>query len=97
MLREAWFAITHPVSICLLCLGLVSIIFRKRWFILLCAAAYSFSTMIITADLAEDPTGIRAFAIREGCIGPPHLSIALFAAITALMLWIAIKRPRRQE
>lgn len=46
-------------------------------------------------SLPNDPAGIYDLARREGCIGPPHLTIALSVLLALSLLRAAILGPRK--
>ena len=77
-LGEALGLLLSAAGLVLLCLSLAALRFRNQWIglatILLWTVFFSVLTM-------ADPTGVRALAQAEGCIGPPSLFIALGAAI----------------
>lgn len=75
---EALTLFTTPVALVLLAFTLIALRFRSQWMGLGAVIGWAgFIALITTAD----PTGIRDFAINEGCIGSPTLFIAIVAAI----------------
>ncbi len=68
---------------------------RLLWAVtaLLCFAA---AAVLLSEALLPDPSGIREFAIAEGCIGPPHLAIAT-TGLLALTTCAQVFRRRLQR
>lgn len=81
-----------PIGAASAVLLLIAFLANRRWLWGLTALLFAYMTVVIFANrLLEDPTGILDFAIKEGCVGPAHLSIALTAAICGLSLWRALR------
>ena len=94
---EAIALFSSPLALLLLIATAFALRFRHAWGGLAVVVAW---TGFITVVLTYDPTGIRASAISEGCIGPPTLFIALAIAICiGTILYTAPRRlgdnPRR--
>ncbi|MEO0502858.1 MAG: hypothetical protein AAFZ14_05995 [Pseudomonadota bacterium] len=88
---EAVSLLLSPAGLALLGLSLIALRFRQQWIGL---GAVLFWTVFITIVTMADPTGLRADAMIEGCIGPPTLFIVAAAAIcVAIVLWT---KPRTQ-
>ncbi|WP_299694077.1 hypothetical protein [uncultured Tateyamaria sp.] len=88
---EAVNLMTSPAGLILLLISALALRFRYQWVGL---AAVLMWTAFITMVTMADPTGIRADAMVEGCIGPPTLFIALAAAIcVAIVLWTKPRTP----
>lgn len=83
-----------PVTLVLVAVSAVALIMRVRLMFALVAVLWACLTLIITTG-AYGPVldDVRHFAIKEGCIGSPHLFIALAIAICAGMVYGAL-RPR---
>ncbi|WP_415921957.1 hypothetical protein [Tateyamaria sp. SN6-1] len=91
-LTEAVALFTSPAGIFLLVLSVVALRFRHQWVGL---AAVLLWTVFITAVTMADPTGQRADAVIEGCVGAPTLFIVVVAAIcVGIVLWT---KPRTQN
>jgi hypothetical protein len=67
-----------PFGLLLLAFSVVALRFRSQWMGLGAVLGW---TGYITLITMTDPTGLRAQAIVEGCIGSPTLFIAAVAAI----------------
>ena len=90
-LGEAISLFTSPAGLVLLLLSTIALRFRHQW---LGLAVVILWTVFITMVTMADPTGIRADAMIEGCIGQPTLFIALSAAIcVAIVLWTKPRTP----
>ena len=80
-----------PLGLILLLITAIAIRFRSAWGGLAATVGW---TVFVSITVASDPTGITESAIREGCIGPPTLFIALSIAICiATILYTAPRRP----
>lgn len=83
-----------PVPIALLALVIVALVSRSRFLYALAGFLWGSLVLIVSLDaygpIVDD---LRFYAIKEGCIGPPGLFIALAIAICALMTYGAL-RPR---
>ena len=89
---EAFNLFTSPAGMGLLVLSLIALRFRQQWIGL---GAVLLWTVWITMITMADPTGLRADAVAEGCIGPPTLFILAAAAIcVGIVLWT---KPRTQD
>jgi len=75
---EAISLFLSPAGLALLLMSAVALRFRHQWVGL---AAVILWTIFITVVTMADPTGVRAQAMVEGCIGPPTLFIVAVAAI----------------
>ncbi|MEO1362750.1 MAG: hypothetical protein AAFU86_03130, partial [Pseudomonadota bacterium] len=69
---EAISLLLSPAGLALLGLSLIALRFRQQWIGL---GAVLLWTVFITVVTMADPTGLRADAMIEGCIGPPTLFI----------------------
>lgn len=63
-------------------------------FVMLLSAAAS---VMLVVTGSTDPTALADQARAEGCVGPPHLSIALLTAISAAMFYLAFFGRPKQE
>ena len=85
---------TLPVSLTLFTLAAISLAVRRRLLFAAAAVLWAGSALVAAANyhglILDD---VRYYAIKEGCIGPPDLFIALAIAICALMTYGAL-RPR---
>ena len=89
---EAISLLLSPAGLALLGLSLIALRFRQQWIGL---GAVLLWTVFITVVTMADPTGLRADAMIEGCIGPPTLFIVAAAAIcVAIVLWT---KPRTSD
>ena len=86
--------LSNPFGLGLLGFALLGLWLRNRWIAIPASLLWVFVGLALLLD-ASDP--ISQFARQEGCVGPPHLSIALAAAITLLSIRAAILGPRQQE
>lgn len=77
-LHEALTLFMTPIGVLILAFTIVSLRFRSQWMGLLAVLSW---TGYITLVTMADPTGLRADAMAEGCIGSPALFIAIVAAI----------------
>ncbi|GGX43676.1 hypothetical protein GCM10007385_09490 [Tateyamaria omphalii] len=75
---EATNLFLSPAGVALLLLSLVALRFRHQWIGLVAVILW---TVFITVITMADPTGVRALAMVEGCVGPPTLFIVAVAAI----------------
>lgn len=95
---EAAHLLASPTGIALAALLVVAAVIKLRALWVATALVWGATTCVIWLNArTPDPTGIRERAIAEGCIGPPHLSIALVAAITLLTLYMALRGPTAKE
>ncbi|MBE1296133.1 MAG: hypothetical protein GJ678_07805 [Rhodobacteraceae bacterium] len=85
---------TLPITIALFALAIFALISRSRFLKALSGFLWGGLALIVSLDaygpIVDD---VRYYAIKEGCIGPPHLFIALAIAICAVMTYGAL-RPR---
>lgn len=88
-LTEALHFILSPMGIAVTALFIVATAARNLW---LHWASFGLTSLALIALLINpalpDPTGIRYFAVMEGCIGPQTLSFLLlsgFAGTTAFL------------
>ncbi len=80
MTEEALALLLSPAGLILLAGTILALRFRSQWGGLIVVVLWSgFVSLIALAD----PTGTRALALQEGCIGSPALFIALVIAICA--------------
>lgn len=83
-----------PIPLLLFGITFVALVLHRRILFALCAILWlATATTVYLNRFTKDLTGVAEFAIKEGCIGPPHLFIALAIAICALMIYGA-QRPR---
>jgi len=95
---SAWdelFALSSlPITLSLIALTILALFTQWRLISAISALLWAGLTLIIALDtygpILDD---VRYFAIKEGCIGSPHLFIALAIAICAGMVYGAM-RPR---
>ncbi|MEL7167096.1 MAG: hypothetical protein AAGL96_16635 [Pseudomonadota bacterium] len=87
---EAFTLFLSPLGLLLVALSVVAVQFRWQWTGLATILGW---TAFITIVTMADPTGLRADAMAEGCIGPPTLFIALAAAICVMI--VLRTKPRR--
>ena len=82
---EALALFLSPAGLILLAASIIALRFRSQW---LGLATIILWTGFITVVTMADPTGMRADAMAEGCIGPPTLFIVAAAAIcVAIVLY----------
>ncbi len=85
---------TLPITGALFALAFVALISKSRFLSALAGLLWGSLALILAVDnygpILDD---VRYFAIKEGCIGPPHLFIMLAIAICAVMTYGAL-RPR---
>lgn len=86
-----------PPSWMMFALTIIAVLSRKRWIAVPALGVSLLLTLAVVQTHSEDPTGIRYFAIQEGCIGPPHLFIALCAAICMVNIKVIWRRPVRAQ
>ncbi len=88
---EAIALFASPLGLILLLATAFAVRWRSTWGGLAVTVGW---TGFVTLILSHDPTGLREFAMAEGCIGPPTLFIALSIAICiATILYTAPRRP----
>ncbi|MGH1576560.1 hypothetical protein [Planktotalea sp.] len=90
---EAIALASSPASLLLFALTLIAIRFRNQWGALLVLILWvGYGSLLTMAD----PTGIRALAQAEGCIGSPTLFIAAVTAICiGMILYTTPKEARK--
>ncbi|MEM6306176.1 MAG: hypothetical protein AAF744_15775 [Pseudomonadota bacterium] len=76
---EALTLFASPMGLVLLVLTAVVIRYRSSWGGVAITVGWTVFASLVTM---LDPTGQRAFAVAEGCMGPPTLFIAIAAAIS---------------
>jgi len=88
-LSEALHLFTSPFGLALALLFLLALVIRKKWVLWICCALSSLTLLTLAVNPAlPDPTGVRYFAVIEGCIGPQSLSflfLGCMIAATALL------------
>ncbi|MFL4469800.1 hypothetical protein ACERZ8_07945 [Tateyamaria armeniaca] len=77
-LSEAMTLFATPFGLLLLAFTVLALRFRHQWMGLAAVLGW---TAFITLITMADPTGLRADAMVEGCIGSPTLFIVAVAAI----------------
>jgi hypothetical protein len=85
---------TLPITIALFALAIAALVSRSRF--LYASTSFLWGSLVLIVSLdAYGPIvdDVRYYAIKEGCIGPPLLFIALAIAICAVMTYGAL-RPR---
>ena len=87
---EAFTLFTSPAGLALLALSVIALRFRSQWIGLVAVLLW---TGFITLVTMADPTGVRAPAMAEGCIGAPTLFIVLAAAICVAIVLYTKPRP----
>ena len=93
---EPFYALATHFGLALIALAVLGILTRWRSIAIPAGLLLTVTTLAILADtLTPDPSGVTKFARREGCQGPPHLLIAIMAAISLATLRAAILGPRR--
>ncbi|MEM6373437.1 MAG: hypothetical protein AAF727_11750 [Pseudomonadota bacterium] len=75
---EALSLFATPLSLVALALTLIAVRLRHPWLGLMTVLAWTGIAMLVTM---LDPTGTRAQAMAEGCVGPATLFILAVAAI----------------
>ncbi|MEM6758608.1 MAG: hypothetical protein AAF601_03935 [Pseudomonadota bacterium] len=88
---EAVTLFLSPLGLLLLALSLITVHFRWQWIGLGTILGW---TGFITIVTMADPTGLRADAMAEGCIGPTTLFIPLAAAICVVIVLRTKPRPK---
>ncbi|MEL7090301.1 MAG: hypothetical protein AAFN94_01065 [Pseudomonadota bacterium] len=87
---EALTLFVSPLGLLLLALSVLAVRLRWQWIGLGTILGW---TVFITIVTMADPTGQRAPAMAEGCIGPPTLFIPLAAAICVVIVLRTKPRP----
>lgn len=95
VLTDPFWTVTNPFVACLVFLAAIALWNRNRWWTIPLSILWLLVTAALTTNLniATDP--IAQAARREGCIGPPHLSIALSGLLTLALIRAAILGPRK--
>jgi hypothetical protein len=83
-LQEALALATSPAGLILITLTLLAFRFRHQWGALVILVLWVGYVSLLTM---ADPTGTRALAQAEGCIGSPTLFIGAVAAICIGMIY----------
>lgn len=98
MIGEVPAFFTSHSGIVILLATLLSLLFHFRVLSFVASALIALMILIIYSNHTFlDPSGIREFAIKEGCIGPPHLLIAVLIAICCLNLWNCFLRKKKKS
>ncbi|WP_162894086.1 hypothetical protein [Phaeobacter sp. LSS9] len=85
---------TLPVSLALLALAGIALATRNRPTFVIAAVLWAGIAFVVAVDRYENALDyVEAYALAEGCLGPPHLFIGLAIAICAVMTYGAL-RPR---
>lgn len=80
---EALFLLTTLPLVVLLFLTALVAIWRSKWATILVVMVWG---LVVALVLSEDPTGIQAHAMREGCVGLPNLFVGSVAALGLALL-----------
>lgn len=85
----AWSDALHfflfPAGIVVALLFFVAMVLRKPWILWFSAAASCLSMLALAINPAlPDPTGMRYFAVMEGCVGAQTLSMVLLLVLTGV-------------
>ncbi len=79
-IAEAVILFLSPLGLILLACTALAVRYRSQWGGVAITVGWTgFATLVTMAD----PSGVRALAQAEGCIGPSSLFVALAAAISA--------------
>ena len=84
------FPLTNPVTLAILAIAAIALLTRRRGIAIAATLLNGLLTVAIATYFLPDPSGVQKIAFKEGCIAPPHLSLAITAAITILTLRAAI-------
>lgn len=96
MIGEVSAFFTSHLGIVILIATLLSLVFHLRVLSFVASALTTLMILIIYSNNTfPDPSGVREFAIKEGCIGPPHLLIAVLIAICCFNLWNCFLRKKK--
>ena len=86
---------TLPFSLGLLALAAIALAVGNRHLSAIASLLWASAVLVVAVDyfgpVLDD---VRYYAMKEGCIGPPHLFIAMAIAICLGMAYSAL-RPRR--
>jgi len=92
---EAISLFSTPPALVLLVLTAICVRFASKWGALVVVVLWTLLVSKITFSGSTDPTGVRAFAMKEGCIGSPSLFIAIVAVMSvALILYTSPRSDR---
>ncbi len=97
--EEAVFHLTSPVGWPLIAVCTLAFIFQRRWLWFFCGAIAVLTGWAAIKLPNLDSISVNFYELmqQEGCLGPPHLSIAICAAISALSFYTAFKRRKTQK
>ena len=96
---EALWYLTSPAGWLLLIALIIALIVRRRrlWFVAGAVAALTGWAAYKLPHLDDPRMPFYELMQQEGCLGPPHLSIALCGAISVLSFYAAMRRPKTKK
>jgi hypothetical protein len=97
--QEAIGYLTSPIGWLLLAVCALALLFRRRWLWAICGivAALIGWAAVKLPHLDDISVNFYELMQQEGCLGPPHLSIAICAAISVSSFYTAFKRRKTQK
>ena len=89
---ELAYLASYPLPLALLALATLALLLRRRWLFTLAALAWAIQALATAwtyyGVILDDTFWL---AMREGCVGPPHLFILSAIAICAWMTFGALR------
>jgi MFS family permease len=97
--QEALYYLTSPIGWPLLAVCALALLFQRSWLWVICGivAALIGWAAIKLPHLDDISVNFYELMQQEGCLGPPHLSIAICAAISVSSFYTAFKRRKTQK
>ncbi len=91
---ELYNFVLNPLVLGLMALSIFAMATGRRRFLLPIAALWLLVLLVLLMPYEMDD--VHYAAIKEGCIGPRHLSIAVSAAICVVMIFTSMQNKRRE-